>query len=87
MNTEAAVAASLAAQWGRNITAAREVVAQITGEPFTQRMLADAVGVSQAAVSGWERGEKLPAHHHIPKIAKALHSRADVLFPYPAVSA
>ena len=73
---------ALARQWGRAIAGQRDVVAQLTGRPYTQRMLADAVGVTQQAVAYWERGERMPAHCHIPKIAKALHTRPDVLFRY-----
>lgn len=82
MNDNLACSNRLAVQWGKAITAQRQVVADITQRPFTQQMLADAVGVSRQAVSMWESGTQLPAHCHIPKIARALHTTPAVLFSY-----
>lgn len=39
---------------------------------LTQAALAEAIGVTQAAVAGWELGRRAPAIVDIPKIAFAL---------------
>mgnify|MGYP001218890672 CR=1 FL=1 len=43
---------------------------------LSQSFLADAIGVTDAAVSGWERGVKAPSYHRLPVIAKELELTA-----------
>jgi transcriptional regulator with XRE-family HTH domain len=86
VNDNLSCTSRLARQWGQAIVNQRRAVAEITGQPFTQQMLANAVGVTRQAVSQWESGEQLPAHCHIPKIARALHTTPAVLFPYEAAA-
>ena len=47
---------------------------------LTQERLADRIGVSFQAVSGWERNESLPDTAHLSTLAKALHLSLDQLF-------
>lgn len=39
----------------------------------TQRALGKMLGVSDKAVSGWERDQDIPENQRMPEIAKALH--------------
>ena len=40
---------------------------------MSQKELADALNISQAAVTNWERGESLPSSDKLPKIAEVLN--------------
>lgn len=46
---------------------------------ISQCQLADAIGVTQGAVSQWERGEVRPTLENLIAIAKALHCKVDDL--------
>jgi len=46
---------------------------------WTQQMLADRVGVRQATVSLWEKGENEPQMRPLVKLAEALHVGLDFL--------
>ncbi|MFF3554626.1 helix-turn-helix domain-containing protein [Streptomyces tsukubensis] len=48
---------------------------------LTQSDLAKKVGVSDAAVAGWETGQSAPDGEKLPALAKALGARLDDLFP------
>lgn len=68
---------SRAKVWGKRMRERRELL------NMSQTDLAGEVGVDQSTVSKWERGEVAPSHHHIPRIAKALHyPDPSVLFDY-----
>lgn len=45
-----------------------------------QSQLAEAVGVSDAAVCYWESGRQLPSSDKLPALADALHCSIDALF-------
>lgn len=47
---------------------------------ITQSELAQILGVSQANISQWEKGEALPRADKLPVIAQALHCTIDELF-------
>ena len=49
-------------------------------ENITQSALAKALGVSQANISQWEKGEVLPRADKLPALAKALNCSIDDLF-------
>ena len=67
----------LAVQWGRAIRAQRAAVG------LSQEALAERVGVAQGTISKWERGDSIPSHTMIPRLAVALHTVPSVLFQYP----
>lgn len=60
---------------------------------LTQQQLAKRLGVSQATVGYWERGEKVPSPMYFPKLARIFHMTPEEvthLFdkePEPATSA
>lgn len=68
---------NLAHSWGANIRLIRKA------KGLTQKQLADAIGLTQSAVSQWEGGEAAPTVQNQLKIAKALGVTARGLFPYP----
>lgn len=47
---------------------------------LSQVSLANKSGVTQGALSQWERGESLPASDKLPKLAKALNCTIDDLY-------
>lgn len=47
---------------------------------LTQSYIASEVGVTQACVAQWERGEALPRSDKLPKLAEVLCCRIDDLF-------
>ena len=47
---------------------------------LTQKHLADRLGVTQSAVSSWERGKKQPNLTKLPDLARALGCTVDELF-------
>lgn len=47
---------------------------------MSQKALADALNVSQGAVTNWERGVSSPASDKLPKLAKALNCTIDDLY-------
>lgn len=47
---------------------------------LSQVSLADKAGVTQGALSQWERGESLPTSDKLPEIAKALNCTIDDLY-------
>lgn len=65
-------------RWGSNISSARELRA------VSRSDLAEAVGVSEAAVGMWERGETAPRWHHQLAIARKLEVPHGVLFAVEA---
>lgn len=66
-------AKSLRVHWGKAIARQRRLL-------MTQAELAEAVGVTQAAVAMWENGTTAPRPHHQAAIARALHVDWAVLF-------
>lgn len=46
---------------------------------LSQTKLAELVGVSQATVADWERGETMPGRHRIPKLSEVLQVAAEWL--------
>lgn len=68
-------------RWGTNLSTAR-LVRGFT----TQQAFADAIGVSQQAVSHWERGTAAPADDLKVKIAAVLGLEPHVLFPLVEVA-
>jgi transcriptional regulator with XRE-family HTH domain len=44
----------------------------------TQQDIADQIGVTQASISGWESGQKIPRTHHAIAWAATLHHRLTV---------
>lgn len=46
---------------------------------ISQKELAERVGVTQAAISHWERGVRMPRADMVVKIAKELNCTADEL--------
>jgi transcriptional regulator with XRE-family HTH domain len=50
---------------------------------MTQESLADSLGVTQSAVSSWERGKKQPSLSKLPDLARALGCTVDDLFRDP----
>lgn len=77
----------IAIRWGRRIRMQREAYkiarADGTARSMTQQELATAVGVTQAAVTQWERGEVAPSVRNQLRIANALRTDARLLFEYP----
>lgn len=61
--------------WGNNIMQLREL------RQMSRDELANAVGVSSAAVGQWERGETAPRSHHQIAVADALNCEHSVVFP------
>ena len=49
---------------------------------LTQAELAQQLGVSQANISQWEKGESLPRADKLPAIASALNCSIDALYGY-----
>ena len=47
---------------------------------LSQVSLAEKLGVTQGALSQWERGESLPTSDKLPEIAKALNCTIDDLY-------
>jgi transcriptional regulator with XRE-family HTH domain len=47
---------------------------------ITQKALAKTIGVTEQAVSGWERGVDSPEENKIPKIAKGLSVSVSLLW-------
>lgn len=47
---------------------------------LSQAELANALGVTQAAVSAWETGQKLPRASQLPALASVLHCTIDDLY-------
>lgn len=47
---------------------------------LSQVSLANKSGVTQGALSQWERGESFPASDKLPKLAKALNCTIDDLY-------
>lgn len=47
---------------------------------LSQVSLAEKSGVTQGALSQWERGESLPTSDKLPEIAKALNCTIDDLY-------
>lgn len=64
------------AEWGRNIAQFREI-----GGFTSQEALADELGVTQQAVSLWERGVKAPRDEMRARIAKACGIDVAAIFP------
>lgn len=63
-------------QWhGENIADARKL------RGLTRAELAEGVGVTEAAVGMWERGETSPRPHHQLAIARLLQTKHRTLFP------
>lgn len=71
----------VAREWGANIRAQRRL------HGLTQAALGDAVGVSQRAVSNWERGTAAPSLRHQMLIARELRCSPRALFTFPQVAA
>lgn len=65
-------------RWGKRIQERRQLLG------LTQQQLADLLGVRQATISKWERGDRRPSHHYIPRVAKALGTSPEILFTYEA---
>lgn len=65
-----------AQRWGEAIRDRRRLLG------MTQEDVAAAVGTKQATVSRWERGDRMPSHHYLPKIAAALKTRPEKIFFY-----
>lgn len=63
-------------QWGRTLKSVREMRGFTT-----QRALADQLGVTDAAVSNWERGVSAPRDYMRSRIAQVLECEPSVLFP------
>jgi transcriptional regulator with XRE-family HTH domain len=55
-----------AIHWGRMIRERRTVLG------LSQRQLADTLGVTQAAVTGWETGKSLPSRRNVSRLARTL---------------
>lgn len=70
-----------AVRWGEAIRERRVLLG------MTQEELAAKVGTRQATVSRWERGERVPSHHFLPRIAAALKTRPEKFFVYPVAVA
>jgi transcriptional regulator with XRE-family HTH domain len=64
---------AIAMTFGNRLAAARKKI------KMTQKQLGDALGVSDAAISGWERGDSAPEIHRLPALLKALKIPADWL--------
>lgn len=62
-------------QWGENIQAQREA------RGWTQARLAEELGVTRAAVSYWESGDRAPTDAHKLEIARVFRIAARTLFP------
>lgn len=75
LGTEQDLAVRLRQMWGRNLKGTREL------RELSRADLAEKVGVSEAAVGMWERGETSPRPHLQALIAQALDTRHDLLFP------
>lgn len=71
----------IAAVIGKRLRARREALG------LTQVELAALVGVSQATISGWERGEYCPARRHEAGLTRALHAVGLDLFDTTGVAA
>lgn len=50
---------------------------------ITQKALAAAIGISQAAVCSWECNQSVPRASFLPLIAQALNCNVTDLFPNP----
>lgn len=61
--------------WGLNVKAIRKA------QGLTQSALAEKIGVTRAAVSFWESGDRLPLDRQKLAIAKALGVPVATLFP------
>lgn len=70
-----------AQRWGRAIRERRELL------KMTQDDLAHAIKARQSTVSRWERGERVPSHHYVPRIAHALKTTPELLFVYTNIVA
>lgn len=62
-------------QWGGNIRLARSI------QGMTQKQLADAIGVTQATVSRWEKGHVGPPDPDKIVLARVLKQDVRMLFP------
>lgn len=71
---------SLLPLWGERLQAARIAAG------YTQAGLAEAVGVTQQAISNWEKGKGSPKDKHRVLLARILHVTAQHLFPYDEVN-
>lgn len=58
---------------GRRIAARRELA------DLSQRALAEIMGVSQAAISSWERGERVPRWEQLRELAAAIDAPGEWL--------
>lgn len=47
---------------------------------LTQKALAEALNISQGAVTNWERGKTLPSSDKLPKLTKVLNCTLDDLY-------
>lgn len=61
--------------WGKNIERGRDALG------MTQAQLAEAVGVTQQAVSSWEQGLSTPRDEMRLALAEVLHQDVAQLFP------
>lgn len=64
--------------WGDNLAKTRKL------RDLTRKQLADAIGVSEAAVGMWERGETAPKIEHQLAIGDVLDAEASLIFPVRA---
>lgn len=71
----------VAREWGANIRAQRSLLG------MTQAQLGAEAGVSQRAVSNWERGTASPSLRHQVLIARALRCSPRALFTFPQLAA
>lgn len=69
------MADEVAREWGRNI---RE---QRVARGWSQRELANRVGVTPQSVSKWEKGLSAPSRTHQSRIAGAFELSGRLLFP------
>jgi len=65
----------LAAVWGTSLRARRQA------RGMTQAKLGEAVGLSHATISRWERGHAVPADRHKVRLAQVLGVSPRALFP------
>lgn len=47
---------------------------------LSQKALADILGITQSAVTNWERGNTNPTFNKLPELAKALDCTIDELY-------
>lgn len=65
----------VAVEWGRNIHEQR------AARDWSQRDLADKIGVTPQAVSKWEKGQTAPSRRNQARLAGAFGLSVRLLFP------